>query len=137
MRHRDLASGQTAFRPKVGNWSENLAYLLHHARTLGIVLRHPGAPWSSRLIAACAVGYLFSPIQLIPTFIPVIGQMDDAAVLLVGMKLVRRLTPSAILAECEGRAASTRFFQRSPLKASSHQRKRTLTNGSNPAEISV
>jgi uncharacterized membrane protein YkvA (DUF1232 family) len=72
-------------------------------RTLTHVLKHPHTPWAARIVASLSVGYIFSPIQLIPTFIPVIGQLDDIAVLLLGMKLVRRLTPGAVLAECEER----------------------------------
>lgn len=47
------------------------------------------------------LGYLFSPIQLIPNFIPVIGQSDDLVVLIAGMKLLRILTPRPVVAECE------------------------------------
>jgi uncharacterized membrane protein YkvA (DUF1232 family) len=133
----DSTLSQIDSRPKLGDWTRSLAYLVHHARILGLVLRHHDAPWSSRLVAACAVGYLFSPIQLIPTFIPVIGQMDDAAVLLAGMKLVRRLTPKAILKECEERAASYKLFQWRPLNVSSRQRKPKLANPPSPAEIGV
>jgi uncharacterized membrane protein YkvA (DUF1232 family) len=71
-----------------------------------LILRHPNVPWSARLVAACALGYILSPIQLIPSFIPLIGQLDDLAVLLAGAKVVRVLVPAAVLAECEGQAVS-------------------------------
>jgi uncharacterized membrane protein YkvA (DUF1232 family) len=58
------------------------------------------------------VSYLLSPVQLIPTFIPVIGQLDDIVVLLIGMKLLRRLTPCDVIAECEERAKTLTFFRR-------------------------
>jgi uncharacterized membrane protein YkvA (DUF1232 family) len=57
-------------------------------------------PWYARLVAACSVGYLFSPIQLIPSFLPVIGFSDDVLVLFLGAKLLRRLTPPDVLTEC-------------------------------------
>jgi uncharacterized membrane protein YkvA (DUF1232 family) len=63
-------------------------------------------PLRCRLVAGCAVAYIFSPIQLIPTFIPVIGQLDDLFVLWLGSKLLRKLTPRALLEECEARAIS-------------------------------
>ena len=63
-------------------------------------------PLRSRLVAGCAMAYIFSPIQLIPTFIPVIGQLDDLFVLWLGTKLLRRLTPRAVLEECEARVIS-------------------------------
>ena len=68
--------------------------------TLYRLLRHPRTPWHVRLIAACAVGYLFSPIQLIPSIIPVIGQLDDVCVLGLGARLVRTLAPPDLLADC-------------------------------------
>jgi uncharacterized membrane protein YkvA (DUF1232 family) len=46
-----------------------------------LLLRHPAVPWHAKVVAACSVGYLLSPIQFIPTFIPVIGQLDDLAAL--------------------------------------------------------
>jgi uncharacterized membrane protein YkvA (DUF1232 family) len=91
---------------------QSLAYVLRQAWTLTLLLRHPRVPWISRFVAGCTVSYLLSPIQLIPTFIPVIGQLDDLFVLYVGMKLIRRLTPSEILTECEAQAAASSFAGR-------------------------
>lgn len=64
------------------------------------ILKHPRAPWHARLIAGSVLCYLFSPVQLIPTFIPVIGQADDLAVIFIGMKLVQATVPREILLEC-------------------------------------
>jgi len=80
--------------------------VVRQTRVMTLILRHPEVPWSAKFVAACALGYIVSPIQLIPSFIPVIGQLDDVAVLFLGAKLVRVIVPSAILAECEGRAES-------------------------------
>jgi uncharacterized membrane protein YkvA (DUF1232 family) len=57
-------------------------------------------PWYARFVAACIAGYLFSPIQLIPSFIPVIGFLDDFLVMFLGVKLLQKITPSDVLAEC-------------------------------------
>jgi uncharacterized membrane protein YkvA (DUF1232 family) len=80
---------------------QTLAATIDRIWTLKCVLRHPRVPWRARIVAGISVMYLVSPIQLIPTFIPVIGQMDDLFVLYVGMKLVRKLTPKDIVDECE------------------------------------
>lgn len=69
-----------------------------------LIFRHPRTPWYARLVAACAAGYLLSPIQLIPNFIPVIGVLDDVVVILVALKLIRRMTPADVLFECHDRA---------------------------------
>jgi len=68
-------------------------------------------PWPARVAAGCAVAYVFSPIQLVPTFIPLVGQLDDLLVVYAGAKLVRRLTPNSVFAECEARAQSAVSWQ--------------------------
>ena len=57
-------------------------------------------PWYAKLVAVCTAGYLSSPIQLIPSFIPVIGFSDDFFVLFLGVKLFQRIIPPGVLAEC-------------------------------------
>lgn len=60
---------------------------------------------SLRRQVALAVGYAFSPIQLIPSFIPVLGLLDDVAILSAGMRVALWLTPSGVLTACRERAA--------------------------------
>jgi uncharacterized membrane protein YkvA (DUF1232 family) len=109
-----LKPEDASVRPNSAKWNERFQFIMRQARTMLLAVKHPSVPWPAKLIAACSVGYIFSPIQLIPTFIPVIGQLDDLAVLLVGMKLLRRLTPAAILAECESHAQSKTFYLAPP-----------------------
>jgi uncharacterized membrane protein YkvA (DUF1232 family) len=92
--------------------------LLRHVGLIYRVLRHPRTPWNARLAAGLAMGYVLSPVQLIPSFIPVIGQLDDVAAILLAVKFVHRWTPDAILAECSD-----------PNKACPSQRKPTFATG--------
>jgi uncharacterized membrane protein YkvA (DUF1232 family) len=89
-----------------------VAFAIRQTWTLTLLLRHPKTPWAAKLTAVCALGYLVSPIQLIPSFIPVIGQLDDLAVLFISMKLIRKLAPGWIREECEARARSCSLVQR-------------------------
>lgn len=82
------------------NWAHRAQRLHQEAYVLYFVFKHPRTRWYVRLIAAFPVAYLFSPIQLIPNFIPVIGFLDDFLVLVVGAKLIRKLSPSGLLLEC-------------------------------------
>lgn len=60
-------------------------------------------PILARAIPWLLVGYLLSPIDLIPDFIPVLGQLDDVAIVAIGLWLMLRLVPPALLEEHLGR----------------------------------
>jgi uncharacterized membrane protein YkvA (DUF1232 family) len=72
---------------------------------LYLAYRDPRVPWYARVVAACVVGYAFSPIDLIPDPIPVLGYLDDLVLVPLGIALAIRLIPPAVLAECRERAA--------------------------------
>ena len=66
--------------------------------------RHPDMPWSAKLLAALVVAYAFSPIDLIPDFVPVLGYLDDLILVPVGIYLVVRLAPPHVLAAARAAA---------------------------------
>jgi uncharacterized membrane protein YkvA (DUF1232 family) len=79
----------------------NQAQRLHReAQVYYFVFKHPRVPWYAKVVAACSAGYVFSPIQLIPSYIPVIGFLDDFLVLFVGARLLQRIIPPEVLIEC-------------------------------------
>ena len=92
------------------NWRQQAQRLQKEAHVFYFVFKHPRTRWYTRCLAACTAGYLLSPIQLIPSFIPLIGFLDDFLVLFLGAKLVKRLTPPDVLQECRelADAAETR-----------------------------
>jgi uncharacterized membrane protein YkvA (DUF1232 family) len=76
-------------------------YLFGQYRIMLRALVHPGVPWYAKLVCGCAALYVASPIQLIPNFIPIIGQMDDVLVIALSMKFLKRFIPAAVLEECQ------------------------------------
>jgi uncharacterized membrane protein YkvA (DUF1232 family) len=58
-------------------------------------------PWYAKLVAGFVAGYVLSPIQLIPNFIPIIGQLDDVLVVSIGIRLLRRWVPPHVLEDCQ------------------------------------
>ncbi len=66
---------------------------------LYLVYRDPRVPWYARVFAACVVGYAFSPIDLIPDPIPVLGYLDDLILLPLGVALAIKMIPEHLLAE--------------------------------------
>jgi uncharacterized membrane protein YkvA (DUF1232 family) len=61
--------------------------------------RDPRVPWPAKVLAICIAAYALSPIDLIPDFIPVLGYLDDAILLPLGILLVVRMIPPDIMAE--------------------------------------
>jgi uncharacterized membrane protein YkvA (DUF1232 family) len=75
-------------------------------RALWLAYRDPRVPWYARVVALCVVAYAFSPIDLIPDFVPVLGYLDDLVLLPLGIALSLRLIPPDVLAECREKAAT-------------------------------
>lgn len=73
---------------------------------LSLAARDPRTPWLARALALLVLAYALSPIDLIPDFIPVLGQLDDLLLVPAGLWLVLRLVPPAVLEEA--RAEATR-----------------------------
>lgn len=61
-------------------------------------------PLHARLFAACVVGYAFSPIDLIPDPIPVLGYVDDLILVPLGIFIARKMIPLPVLEECREKA---------------------------------
>jgi len=82
------------------SWRQWAQSLHSDAQVLCFAFKHPRVHWYARVVAACTAAYVFSPIQLIPSFIPVIGFLDDFLVVFLGVKLLKRIIPAEVLAEC-------------------------------------
>ena len=73
------------------------------------LLADPRVPRASKLALAALVAYLLSPIDLVPDFIPVAGQLDDAILLgLVLRAIVRRAGPDVVAEHWPGPEGSLR-----------------------------
>lgn len=62
------------------------------------------APLYVRLFALFIAAYAFSPIDLIPDFIPVVGYLDDLILIPLGVALVIRLIPEEVLVSASKQA---------------------------------
>jgi uncharacterized membrane protein YkvA (DUF1232 family) len=58
-------------------------------------------PWYAKVFTACVVAYAFSPIDLIPDFIPILGYIDDVIIVPLGIKLAIKMIPKAVITDCE------------------------------------
>lgn len=92
----------------VADLRERARRLKHETFALYLAARHPRTPWYAKAVVAIVAGYAFSPIDIIPDFIPVLGYLDEIVLLPLGIALAVRLVPEDVLAEC--RAASEEAF---------------------------
>lgn len=74
----------------------NTARLATYIIALWKLVKHPQTPRAAKIVAAAVLAYLVSPIDLIPDFIPVLGQLDDLVIVPLGIALVTRLTPKPL-----------------------------------------
>lgn len=72
--------------------------------TLWFACRHPDTPLAAKIAAVLIVAYAFSPIDLIPDFIPVLGLLDEVILLPIGIWLTLKLVPEPVIAECRTQA---------------------------------
>ena len=77
------------------------------ALALWIAARDPRTPSAAKLLAAFVAAYAFSPIDLIPDFIPVLGLVDDLVIVPIGIALAVRLIPPDLMREFRDAAAGT------------------------------
>jgi uncharacterized membrane protein YkvA (DUF1232 family) len=82
-------------------WARSLK---REVAALYFAARDPRTPRGVRILAIVVVAYALSPIDLIPDFIPVLGYLDDLILVPLGIWLVVRLLPPAVLAEARRRA---------------------------------
>jgi len=66
---------------------------------LAIAYRHPATPWYAKVFTAIVVAYAFSPIDLVPDFIPILGYLDDVILVPLGITLALRMIPDEVLKE--------------------------------------
>jgi uncharacterized membrane protein YkvA (DUF1232 family) len=62
--------------------------------------QHPQTPMFAKALLWLAIGYLLMPFDLIPDFLPVIGQLDEVVIIPLLLYLALKLTPDNIKAAC-------------------------------------
>jgi uncharacterized membrane protein YkvA (DUF1232 family) len=88
----------------VDTWKSWARRLKMETYAVYLACRDPRVPWSARLLAALVVGYAFSPIDLIPDYIPILGYVDDLILIPLGIALTLKMIPPDVLAECREKA---------------------------------
>ena len=65
-----------------------------------LVLKHPQTPWPAKFFLGLAVGYLLLPFDLIPDFIPILGQLDEVVIIPLLLYLALLFIPKSVIHAC-------------------------------------
>jgi uncharacterized membrane protein YkvA (DUF1232 family) len=91
----------------LGKLKQHTRVLKAETFALYLAARDPRTPWYAKLLVAVIAAYAFSPIDLIPDFVPVLGYLDDLILLPLGVTLAIKMVPQPVLGECRVRAQET------------------------------
>ena len=86
------------------SWKRRARQLTAQTYALYLALRHPRTPWYAKIFAALVVGYVFSPLDPIPDFIPGVGLLDEMVVVPIGVLLAAKMIPRDVFEECQEKA---------------------------------
>jgi uncharacterized membrane protein YkvA (DUF1232 family) len=81
--------------------------LKNEAIAVYIAAKDPRTPWYAKALIFFVVAHTFSPIDLIPDFIPILGYLDDLIITPLGLALAIRLIPAEVLTEAREKAAGS------------------------------
>ena len=71
-----------------------------------LVLKDNRTPRLAKFILGLAVGYLLLPFDIIPDFVPVVGQLDDAIIVPVLVVIALKIIPKEVIDDCRNKTAS-------------------------------
>jgi uncharacterized membrane protein YkvA (DUF1232 family) len=92
----------------ITTWKHKARELKIQTYALYFAYRDPRVPWYARAWIALLVAYAFSPIDLIPDFIPILGYLDDLVILPLGVYLALKMIPAQVMEA--SRAKSEEFI---------------------------
>ncbi len=74
--------------------------------------KHPHTPVFIKALTVAVLAYVFSPVDVIPDYLPLLGIADDAILLPAAIHYLTHLLPASVQAECAGQ--SRRWRSRLP-----------------------
>jgi uncharacterized membrane protein YkvA (DUF1232 family) len=82
-----------------GKFFQLLTHLPSFVKLFSRLIQDPRVSASPKLVVAGILAYVILPTDLLPYFLIGVGQLDDLAVILGGLKLFLRLCPSEVVQE--------------------------------------
>jgi uncharacterized membrane protein YkvA (DUF1232 family) len=88
------------------SWKAKAKALKKEVYALSLAAKDSRVPWYAKAFAVLIMGYILSPIDLIPDFIPVIGYVDDFILVPAAIILLIKMIPKEVMEECREKARS-------------------------------
>ena len=88
----------------IERWKQRARQLKVEVYALYLAYKDPRVPLHAKIFAACVVGYAFSPIDLIPDPIPVLGYLDDLVLVPLGVAIALKMIPPSVMMDCREKA---------------------------------
>ena len=85
-------------------WKQKAGELKLQTYALYFAYHDPRVPWYAKGFIALVVAYAFSPIDLIPDFIPILGYLDDLVIIPLGIYFALKMIPASVMEECRAKA---------------------------------
>jgi uncharacterized membrane protein YkvA (DUF1232 family) len=92
-----MDTNQESFLEK---WKQRAYNLRKETWALFLAYKDPRTPWYAKVFTGLVVAYAFSPIDLIPDFIPVLGYLDDLVLVPLGAAAAIKMIPPVVMVEC-------------------------------------
>lgn len=88
----------------IDKWKQQVKKLKSEVIALYYAYRDPRVKWYAKLLIIVIVGYAFSPIDLVPDFIPILGYLDDFILIPLGVALAIKLIPPIVMEEARAKS---------------------------------
>ena len=88
----------------INRWKEQARLLKTEVYALYLAYKDRRTPWYAKVFTAVVVGYAFSPIDLIPDPIPILGYLDDLVLIPLGAFLAMKMIPPQVMDDCRAKA---------------------------------
>ena len=90
-------------RERLRGWVGQITRDVH---ALYLAAGDPRVPLYAKVAAIAVAAYAFSPIDLVPDFIPILGYVDDLLIVPLGILLAVKLVPADLMLEFRNAAAT-------------------------------
>jgi uncharacterized membrane protein YkvA (DUF1232 family) len=88
----------------IGTWKQRVKHLKQETYAIYLASKDPRVPWYAKALIIFVVAHTFSPIDLIPDFIPILGYLDDLIIIPLGIALAIKMIPQDVMVECRQNA---------------------------------